>query len=274
MMKKILRSSLATALLLALMATPALASAPQSADTGFVPLFNGKNWDGWHLKIRNGDEALAQKVFTIEDGGVHVFASFPDEYELNAGKNTTHGMMYTNRTYSRFIFRFQYKWGKKIANNFSSFQYDAGCYYHVSDDKIWPVGFEYQVRYNHLKNQNHTGDFWVPGGTKLQWYSADGKTFLAPKQGGQLQPAKQGEHRALATAPFHGLDDQWNQCEVIVMGNEYAIHKLNGVVVNLGTQLSHAEGLIGLQSETAEIYYRNIEIKEFAASVPMETFLP
>jgi hypothetical protein len=32
-------------------------------------------------------------------------------------------------------------------------------------------------------------------------------------------------------------------------------------------------GVIGLQSETAEIYYRNIEIKEFDEVVPMEKFL-
>lgn len=42
------------------------------------------------------------------------------------------------------------------------------------------------------------------------------------------------------------------------MGNTYSIHKLNGKIVNLATNLTLSEGIIGLQSETAEIYYRNI----------------
>ncbi len=265
---------------LCLIATLALApfvSAPAAdspaADSGFVSLFNGKNWDGWYLKLRKGDDALAHQVFTIADGCVHVFASFPEKYEVDTGGNATHGLFYTTKKYSRYIFRFQYKWGKKIANNFTQFQYDAGCYYHVSNDRIWPVGIEYQVRYNHLTDRNHTGDFISPPGSKIQWYSADGVTFASLKDGGKPQPYKRGEHRALATVPHHGLDGQWEQCEIIVMGNQYTIHKLNGVVVNYATDLSHAEGIIGLQSETAEIYYRNIEIKEFAQDIPMETFL-
>ena len=39
------------------------------------------------------------------------------------------------------------------------------------------------------------------------------------------------------------------------------------------TDLSVSEGRIGLQSETAEIFYRNIEIREFDEDIPMEKFL-
>jgi hypothetical protein len=57
------------------------------------------------------------------------------------------------------------------------------------------------------------------------------------------------------------------------MGDEYAIHKLNGDIVNMCTKLSHGEGNFGFQSETAEIYYRNIMIKEFDKIIPAEEFL-
>ena len=66
-----------------------------------------------------------------------------------------------------------------------------------------------------------------------------------------------------AKPKYNALNNKWNKCEVIVMGDKYTIHKLNGVIVTMGTDLSHSEGIIGFQSETAEIYYRNIEIKEF-----------
>ncbi len=238
---------------------------------GFKVLFNGEDLDNWDLKIRNGDAELAKKLYAIEDGMVHVFNDeFPEEYELNTGENATHGLFYTKRKYSKYIFRFEYKWGTKIANNFGKYQYDAGMYYHVVDNKIWPIGIEYQVRYNHKENQNHTGDYWAK---ELKWYSKDGKTFLAPSEGGLPVLGHKGEHRASPDAKFNALNGEWNTCEVIVMGDKYSIHKLNGKIVNMATDLPFSEGVIGLQSETAEIYYRNIMIKELKKSIPLKKFL-
>ena len=240
---------------------------------GFEALFNGEDWTGWYLKIRSGDSIMAQQVYAIEDGVIHVFNdAFPDSIEVNTGENATHGLFYTEKEYSRFILRFEYKWGKRVANDFGKWQYDAGCYYHVINDKIWPKGLEYQVRYNHLSDTNHTGDMWC-NGTRFDWTYGPDKTYLPASEGGLPQERRGGEHRAKATRNFHGLDDEWNFCEVIVMGDKYAIHKLNGEVVNVGTNLSVDKGKIGLQSETAEIYYRNIVIKEFDKDIPMQKFL-
>lgn len=242
-------------------------------ENGFVQLFNGENFDGWHLKLRNGDTAKAKEVYTIEDGMVHVFKHMPDSLNLNTGENGTHGLFYTNKKYSKYILRFDYKWGEKITNNFDEWQYDAGCYYHVFDDKVWPKGLEYQVRYNHITARNHTGDFWGAG-VSLDWTAtADGKTFLLPRDGGKEMPNMKNEIYGYASPKYNALNGEWNQCEIIVMGNAYTIHKLNGEIVNMGTNLSVGEGIIGFQSETAEIYYRNIEIKEFDKVVPMKKFL-
>ncbi len=245
------------------------AAIPATSEEGFTSLFNGKDFDNWDLKIRNGDAELAKKVFAIDNGMVHVFKDFPDNYELGTGVNATHAMLYTKKKFSKFILRFDYKWGKKIANNFDRNQYDSGLYYHIMDDKIWPVGIEYQIRYNHLLNKNHTGDFWANG---LQWFADEKGNFLLPQDGGKALPGKKGELPALPGAPFHALDDQWNVCEIIVMGDQYAIQKLNGEIVNLATNLSQSEGILGFQAETAEIYFRDIRIKEFNEIVPMKNF--
>ena len=259
-------------LLFCLVAVMALLSCQQSREN-FTPLFNGKDWTGWYLKIRSGDSVMADKVYSIEKGMVHVFNDeFPDSINLFTGENPTHGLFYSNKSYSRFIFRFEYKWGHRIANDFDKWQYDAGFYYHVINDKIWPKGLEYQVRYNHLTQTNHTGDMWC-NGTRFDWTSDSKGRYLAPEEGGIKQERRGGEHRAKATNNYHGLDGGWNKCEVIVMGNKYAIHKLNGEIVNMATNLSVDSGKIGLQSETAEIYYRNIRIKEFKEDIPIEKFL-
>ena len=248
----------------------------QSED-GFVDIFNGKNLDGWYLKIRSGDEDMAKKVFAIEDGMIHVFnADFPKEYKLNTGENDTHGLIYSKKKYSKYILKFEYKWGDRIANNFKQWQYDAGVYYHVVDDAVWPLGIEYQIRYDHTTKRNHTGDLIRPKGAGYDWYSTTSKkggTYLHPDQGGILEDKSDWMHLASPTTNFNGVNNEWNQCEIIVMGSEYAIHKLNGNVVNMAVNLKPSEGIFGFQSETAEIYYRHIRIKEFDEVVPAETFL-
>lgn len=242
---------------------------------GYIKLFNGKNFDNWTLTLRNNDAEMASQVFTIDKKGViHVFKNFPEGYGSKTELNATHGMMWSDKKYSKFIFKFEYKWGPKLFNNSDVYQYDAGFYYHCEEPKIWPVGVEYQVRYKHIKDINHTGDFWAPGEkVRFDWTADKDGKFAFPKNGGQLIPRKKGEHAAAAFAPFNGLNNKWNSCEVIVMGNKYAIHKLNGKVVNYATNLTLSEGIIGLQAETGEIFYRNIIIKELEKDIPAEKFL-
>jgi len=79
---------------------------------GFTSIFNGENLDGWYLKIRAKNDSLAKKVFTVEDGMIHVFNDeFPNEHKLNTGENDTHGLVYSKKSYSKYILRFKYKWG-------------------------------------------------------------------------------------------------------------------------------------------------------------------
>lgn len=246
------------------------------SNEGFVDLFNGKNWDGWYLKLRNGDEEMAKKVYAIEDGMVHVFKNSPDSLDLGTGENGTHGLFYTKKQYSKYILKFEYKWGNKIANNFERWQYDAGVYYHVIDDKIWPTGIEYQIRYDQTKSRNHTGDLIRPEGVNYDWYFIpNGNTYLHPNEGGQAETEenKYWLHFAKPTNNHNALNDKWNVCEIIVMGDQYAIHKLNGDIVNMAFNLNPSKGIIGFQSETAEIYYRNIKIKEFDEVIPVTEFI-
>jgi len=245
-------------------------------EKSFKTLFNGKNFNDWELILRNGTPEEIKKVYTIDKGGIlHYFRDLPEGSGSDeARKNAFHGVMASKKSFSMYHLKFEYKWGKKLFNNYNQFQYDAGVFYHISELKIFPVGLQYQIRFDNVKNINHTGDFWAPPAVTMQWYSADGKTFKLPSQGGTKQPTKQGEHLAAVDAEFHGLDNEWNQCELIVMGNEYVIQKLNGKVVNMATDLWRSEGPIAFEAETGEIYWRNIRIKEFDQSVPMESFLP
>ncbi len=269
--------TIATALMLLVPCTGAMAQKSNYKDRDFTTIFNGKNTDGWYLKIRSGDEELAKKVFSVEKGMLHIFNDeFPDKYEIGKN-NATHGLIYTNKKYSKFILRFEYKWGDKIANNYSQYQYDAGCYYHVTNDKIWPSGIEYQVRYDDINDKSYTGDFYINPEAKDFVRYTDGKgNFLAKEDGGVLTPRRpKGGYQFKASEKVNAnkLNGKWNECEIIVMEDKYAIHKLNGEIVNMGENLHFSNGVIGLQSETAEIFYRNVRILEFDEVIPIDNFL-
>jgi hypothetical protein len=53
---------------------------------------------------------------------------------------------------------------------------------------------------------------------------------------------------------------EWNQYEIQVNGNHFKLF-VNGKLVNEGKNGELSKGKIALQSEGAEIHFRNIEIK-------------
>jgi hypothetical protein len=280
-------SAMALILFLSGCATTPVTSAPSYLDDpaadikeGFVQLYNGRNLDGWHIHMRGTDPDLPAKVFVpAADGIIHVMKDIPDRAAVDAPLEgwVSHGVLITNRDdLKRYIVKFQYKWGKKIMNNFNDWQYDAGAFYHVqSEKKIWPTSIEYQVRYNHLTNTNHTGDMWniARSKTPITVFLGESGTYVSPDFGGKPAQSLSGGTAALAGAFYNGLNDEWNQAEIIVMGDRYAIHKLNGTIVNYYENLQLGSGAFALQGETAEVFYRNILIKTFDRDIPAESFL-
>ena len=55
---------------------------------------------------------------------------------------------------------------------------------------------------------------------------------------------------------------EWNTIEVICNADQFE-HYVNGHLVNSGTRASVRRGRILLQSEGAEVWYRNVEIRPF-----------
>ena len=103
MTTKLLRKSMVLGLVITLNAMVLNAQDNPTLKKGFVKIFNSKNWDGWHLKLRNGDAEMAKEVYAIERKKIHVFKNMSDSLNLNTGENATHGLFYTNKKYSKYI---------------------------------------------------------------------------------------------------------------------------------------------------------------------------
>ena len=240
---------------------------------GYVMLLNGKDLAGWILSSTAADSELRKQVFVMtDDGAIHFFGDLPDRYGTNPDEPKIRGLMRTEKSYSRFSLKFEYKWGTKTFTTSEARRYDSGCCYRMLKEKIWPWGLEYQVRYDPTRDRNYTGDLWN-NGSAFQWFAGADDRYLPFAEGGRPVQPRGGLHSARSGAVFHGPDGEWNQCEIIVMGNKYAIHKLNGKVVNMLINLKHGEGPIGFQAETTEIYYRNILIRNSTRNFQRRCFL-
>jgi hypothetical protein len=118
---------------------------------------------------------------------------------------------------------------------------NSGVFVHVSgEDKIWPKGIEAQLF------ANNAGDFWLVGGYKLE-----------------VDPArKMGERRFVrlkTDKPVEKEIGEWNEYTITCNDDTIKL-EINGQVVNEGKKAESTMGKILLQSEGAEIHFKDITL--------------
>lgn len=250
------------------------------AEDGFQPLFNGKDFTGWYLV--SGSKRLESDpnhLFTIHDGMVHMYKDAPDK------SSQKFGYMVTEKEYSNYHLRFQFKWGTKKFGGKVNTKRDCGVLFHcVGPDGVWPRSVECQVQ------EGDTGDIFTvytritttvdPATTdaspnvvtnqtthvvhtnysSMPYFKEDGVPYVQGV-GGNVRRV----HHAKGDFEKHG----WNTVDMIVKGDS-ARYFINGKLDNAFTHLEQTvngqwvpltKGKILFQQEGAEVMYRNIEIK-------------
>jgi hypothetical protein len=196
----------------------------------FISLFNGKNFDGWYVYIRNNPiDTDTAGVFTVDDKMIHVSGKY-------------FGYIATKQEYENFHLSLEFKWGVAKHPPRQNSKRDGGILYYFSSstpNKIWPRSIECQIQ------EGDCGDFWLVDSTSLT-------------VNGKLYPPTNNQ-QVVKTADQEKPYGEWNTIEVICKDGK-CTHIVNGVVVNEGTDANVREGKIALQSEGAEIFYRNIKI--------------
>ena len=165
-----------------------------------------------------------------EDGTLHV-------------SGRTFGYILTDEVFSNFHLRLDFRWGTAKWAPRLELKRDSGILYHVAPDlpdQVWPPSVECQIQ------ETDTGDFWLIGGETIE---VDG---VRNEPGNFVNIPK----KHLVERP-HG---EWNRVEVIAYEGS-CTHLVNGVVVNHGEGASVTSGRILVQSEGAEVSFRDIELK-------------
>lgn len=274
---------------LALITTGSLAAAD-----AWTPLFNGKDLSGWEMWLGKPDPSMVVEGLKKDEKGAYseVVGAGRDPLKVFTVVNVDgqpairisgqiFGGITTKAEYGNYHLRLQFKWGEKKWAPRAEAVRDSGLLYHVHsawnfNNRTWPRSPEVQIQ------ERDCGDLFAigcqitvrarqPDPTKrLFYYDPQGK----PTDFIEKAPIGNRCIRLEDREKPHG---EWNTIELICLGDE-SIHIVNGGVVmrlSQARRLDGAEpapltaGKILLQSEGAEIFYRNVELRPITA-VPAE----
>jgi len=195
------------------------------------PLFNGKDLEGWDIKIK--DIPLNENyknTFRVEDSMIRV--SY-DQYEEFDDK---FGHLYTQSPYSYYKLKFQYRFvGDQVSGAPSWANQNSGIMLHSQSGKSvelhqnFPVSLEFQFLCGNGKDTVTTGNVCTPG----TFLTHDGKLFT-----GHIKNSNSKTY----------LKNEWVSGVAEVYGDSLIRHIINGDTVLTYTNAMIGEGFVGPQN--------------------------
>lgn len=257
------RQSVLWNLALVLMSMPLGCAAERNnpGESRWISLFNGKNLDGWKVKIAGhelGDNY--GNTFCVENGILKV--SY-DQYDKFDGR---FGHLFYKDPFSHYRLRLQYRFvGEQTPGGPGWAFRNSGIMLHCQSpesmrkDQSFPVCIEVQLLGGNGRDERSTGNLCTPG------------THVV------MEDKLVTQHCiASSSKTYHG--DEWVTAEVEVHGNSKIKHIINGEIVleyekpqldendsdarkliKEGNKMLH-EGYISLQAESHPVEFRKVEI--------------
>lgn len=229
----------------------------------WIPLFNGKDLEGWTPKIRGhqlGDNY--GNTFRVEDSVLKVsYDQYNDQFKEQ------YGHLFYHKPFSSYIIAVEYRFtGEQIKDGPGWAYRNSGIMLHCQDpktmgvDQDFPISIEVQLLGGGATGERSTANLCTPGTQVVK----DGKLFTP--------------HCVNSTSKTY-RGDQWVRVEVMVYKDSLIKHIVNGDTVMVyekptvgggnvsghdpnakkdGTPLTG--GYISIQSESHPVEFRKIEL--------------
>lgn len=211
-----------------------------------VVLFDGAHPDSFDSFIRTkGLNNDPDHVFRMEQKIIHISGS---EF----------GYLITKREFSNYYLRAEFKWGEATHAPREGKARDSGILFHIQGpQKVWPTSIEFQIC------EGQTGYFYMTDGASLT--GNDGKRVTGPPgSAARIERFHAGPLKDVVgyrdpTGEVEKPHGEWNLVELVVQG-DHVKQYLNGKFVNEGSGAYPSSGKILIQSEGAEVFFRNINL--------------
>jgi Domain of Unknown Function (DUF1080) len=186
-----------------------------------------------------------------------------------------YGCLFTKEEYENYHLKLKVKWGTKKWVPRLALLKDAGlCYHSIGEAGVdywrsWMMSQEFQIM------EGHMGDYWnianaaidvrafIPEGS-MNTIAGNKQPFLSVGTGTAVPGF------CLRTVDNESANGEWTDIELICFEGK-SLHIINGKVVMVlansryqkdGKNIPLTKGKIQLQSEAAEVFYKNIQIKK------------
>ena len=238
----------------------------ENANEKWIQLFNGKDLNDWHIKIKGhplGDNY--KNTFRVVDGVIQVnYDEYGDTFD------TSYGHIFYKNEFSNYKLRLQYRFtGEQVKDGAGWAKRNSGIMIHCQApetmelDQYFPVSIEVQLLGGLDDGERSTGNLCTPG------------THVVMSDELIMQHCINSSSKT-----YNGK--QWVNIEVLVRNDSIISHKINGETVisyykpqiggsvdNIADEVWESragnplkKGFISLQSESHPVEFRNIEILE------------
>ncbi len=241
------------------------ASKESRSEPDWIDLFNGKNLEGWTVKVHHHDVGVNfANTFRAEDGIIKV------RYDQYEDFNDQFSHLYYEKPFSHFHLKLEYRFVGELQKGAPEYTLlNSGVMFHSQDPKTilkeqnWPISVEMQFLAGLGDGKPRpTGNMCSPG-TEIVYQ-------------GELY-----KDHCLESSSKTFDKDEWVKAELIVLGDSLITHIINddtvlqyskptmggGVVQGYDSAIWQVgkpltSGFIALQSEGQPIDFRNIELRE------------
>ena len=188
-----------------------------------------------------------------------------------------YGCLFTRQSYENYHLSLQVKWGTQKHEPRKDKLRDSGILYHSIGEagaeywRSWMLSQEFQIM------EGHMGDFWCQANSAIDIRTFPSEGVMSPVAD-EKQPfspfQKGGNYYCMRSANYESPRNEWTKLELICFQGK-SIHIVNGHVVMVlqnsryiqpdGKEVAMQSGKIQLQSEAAEVFYKDIRIKPISA---------
>lgn len=198
-----------------------------------IALFNQKDFKGWYaFDEETGKHNNASDLFSVENNTIRMYGPKA-------------GYLMSEESFSNFELTVEFRWNTDTNFVRKNNGKNSGVMYLVpseTPDVLWPKGIQFQIK------EGSSGDFILLQEVTLNI------------NGVQTEPGKSVVAKRFVDAEKN--IGQWNKL-IITSKNGVITQKLNGKLVNQGTESSVTQGRILLQYEGYPIDFRKINIKKW-----------
>lgn len=204
----------------------------------FTPLFNRKDFTGWHAYARP----------STDDPKPDAWKTWKAEIGIVKCTGKPNGFLATEKEYENYTLKVKWRYSADALTKVK--RPNSGVLIHINGpDKVWPLSLEIQLA------NGDAGDIWLQEDVDKKFPTLDvEKSRHDPKQSRRF--IRMGGIEKKYDKPL-GV---WNQYEITCKDGAITV-SVNGVLANEAKNGSLKKGRIGFQAEGIDVEFKEIEIK-------------